>query len=230
MLRQLSEVTTFLGEFRRTFYTTGAVLPSGKQLARAVCRPLREHAKPVRVLEVGPGTGAVTQEIVKHIRPGDQFDIVELNDRFVELLKKRFETEPSFKRVSEQSSIHHKPVQDLQVDQPYDVIISGLPVNNFPIGLVRELMRHLASLVAPHGTLSFFEYLAIRRMKVLVAGHSERRRLAGVGRVIEHYLRQYEFRCDTAWINFPPALIHHLRLDPPGGKESPSDSGKRPPR
>ena len=218
MLRHFSEVATFLTEARRTFHTTGAVLPSGRQLAHAVCRPLSEHQRPIRVLEVGPGTGAVTQEIVNHVRPDDHFDIVELNDRFVDMLRKRFETEASFNKVAPHSFIHHKPVQELDVDQPYDFIISGLPLNNFPVGLVRELMRHLTSLLRPDGVLSFFEYLAIRRMKVVVAGQSERRRLAGVGRVIEHYLRQYEFRCDTAWVNVPPALIHHLRVNPPGGK------------
>ena len=57
MLRQFNEVATFLKEVHRTFYTTGAVLPSGRQLARQVCRPLSEHKTPVRVLEVGPGTG-----------------------------------------------------------------------------------------------------------------------------------------------------------------------------
>ena len=34
---------------------------------------------PRRILECGPGTGAVTAEIVRQLRPGDQLDILEIN-------------------------------------------------------------------------------------------------------------------------------------------------------
>ena len=39
--------------------TTGAILPSSRGLARAMTRPMRQAKGPRRILEVGPGTGAV---------------------------------------------------------------------------------------------------------------------------------------------------------------------------
>lgn len=214
MKNTFREYQTFFKEFRQTFHTTGAIAPSGRGLCRAVVKPMSRHTEPVRILEVGAGTGAATREIVKHIRPGDWFDMVELNTRFVETLQRRFETEPDFQRVASQSHILHCAVQQLPTDQKYDFIICGVPFNNFPVGLVKEILRHMAKLLKPGGTLSFFEYVWIRRFKALVANREERRRLNSVGRILDTYLARYEFHCDTAWINFPPAMAHHLRLSP----------------
>src|SRR3712207_2100544 len=54
----------FLRQFRRQFETTGAVAPSSRFLAAAMTGPLSRRTKPARILEVGPGTGAVTRKIV----------------------------------------------------------------------------------------------------------------------------------------------------------------------
>jgi phospholipid N-methyltransferase len=212
MSHHISHYVTFFKEFRRTFHTTGAILPSGPQLARATLQPFLSRARPSRILEVGPGTGALTQEVVKHLRPGDTFDIVELNGRFVELLRRRFATEPAFQRSASQSSVHHLPVQEFAASHQYDYIMCGLPFNNFPKGLVKDIFRRFDELLAPDGVLSFFEYLWIRRFKSLVASRHERRRLATVGCVLGWYLERYEIGHNTALVNFPPAVVHHLRL------------------
>lgn len=65
-------------------------------MARAMTRPMRQMRKPRRILEVGPGTGAITAEIVRHLRPGDRFDIVEINADFVAYLGQRFRRRPTF--------------------------------------------------------------------------------------------------------------------------------------
>jgi len=212
MKSTLSEYRTFFREFRETFKTTGAIAPSGRSLARATVQPLVDRDRPARILEVGAGTGAVTREIVKHIREGDQLDVVELNERFVDVLKYRFANEPSWKRVADQSRVLHMEVQQLKPDELYDFLICGVPFNNFSIGLTREIFRHFTKLLKPGGTLTFFEYKWIRRFKGIVATSSERKRLSGIGRVLGRYLKRYEFQCDTAWVNFPPAMAHHLRL------------------
>lgn len=213
MKSALDEYRTFFREFRETFNTTGAIAPSGKSLAKAIVTPLRDHEKPSRILEVGAGTGAVTKEIIKHVRERDLFDAVELNERFVEVLNYRFAHEPAWKKVASRCRVLHMAVQELHPDELYDYVICGVPFNNFSIGLTREIFRHLTKLLKPGGTLTFFEYKWIRGFKGLVAGPTERKRLTGVGRVLGRYLQRFEFQCNTAWVNFPPAMAHHLRLD-----------------
>jgi len=227
MKQSLAEYRTFFREFRQTFKTTGAITPSGRSLARAICRPFAEHDQPIRILEIGAGTGAVTKEIVRHIGPEDRFDAVELNERFVDVLNDRFASEPVFKKVADRCRVLHAAVQELPIDVPYDFVICGVPFNNFSVGLTREIFRHMVKLVAPGGTLTFFEYLWIRRVKVLLASKDERRRLSGVERVLGRYLHRYEYKCDTVWVNFPPALAHHLKLDESLSRPKPRRKKKR---
>jgi phospholipid N-methyltransferase len=167
---------------------------------------------PLRVLEVGPGTGAFTAELVRLLGPEDELTLVELNPAFVAALEKRFETEPAFRRISERVRIVQLPVQDMGADQPYDFVISGLPLNSFSPADVRAILRKLKRLVAPAGTLSFFEYLWIRRMKEVVSSGGQRRRVRKVERIIEHYLYRYEARRDIVLANLPPAVVHHLQF------------------
>ena len=88
----------------------------------------------------------------------------------------------------------------------------GLPFNNFPVELVKDIFRHFAVLLAPGGVLSFFEYLWIRRMKTPFVSKPERKRLSEVGGLLDWYIDKYRFHHTKAFVNFPPAVVHHLRL------------------
>ena len=141
MKRMFSEYRDFFREFRSRFETTGAVAPSGRFLATALTGPLKQHDGAVRVLEVGPGTGAVTRHVVRCLKPEDRFDLVELNENFVALLSRLFDEEDSFRSVADISAVHHCPLQEFGDAEPYDYIISGLPLNNFPAALVEEIFE-----------------------------------------------------------------------------------------
>jgi phospholipid N-methyltransferase len=212
MRHALAEYRTFIREARDSFGTIGAVMPSGRFLARAIASELRGCNGPIRVLEVGPGTGALTWEIVRYIRPDDHFDVVELNAGFVSALRQRFQHDWHFRRVADRTRILHMPVQELSGVHPYDFVISGLPLNSFPSELVHTIFQSFIRLIKPGGVLSFFEYLWIRDVRRLFVHRSERHRLVRVGSLIERYLHRYEFRRDTVVVNLPPALVHHLRL------------------
>src|SRR6266550_1237009 len=93
-MRYWSERREFYQEFRQAYTTTGSILPSSRGLARALSGPFRRRRGTARVLEVGPGTGAVTAEILRCMRPGDHLDIVEINAHFVDVLRRRFAGEP----------------------------------------------------------------------------------------------------------------------------------------
>ena len=61
----------FLTHFRKSPRTVGAIAPSSRRLARAMLDGLSlEPARRVRVVELGPGTGAVTGEIASRL-PAD---------------------------------------------------------------------------------------------------------------------------------------------------------------
>ncbi|MDB5201950.1 MAG: rsmA [Ferruginibacter sp.] len=88
-------------------------------IIKKIVDALMEHPF-TRLLEVGPGGGALTKELVKI--PGIDFKAVELDDDKVPLLKKQFP-------ILQDKIIH----QDfLQVDQPFEepfIVIGNFPYN-----------------------------------------------------------------------------------------------------
>ena len=189
------------------------MLPSGRLLAAALARFVRQRAGsgPRRILEVGPGTGAVTRRIIADLGPEDRLDLVELNGSFVECLRERFKTDPAFRPAADRVRVLHCSVEQLPADAAYAVIVSGLPLNNFAAEEVRNILAGLLRLLEPGGTLSFFEYIALRRLKALVSRRSERTRLREIGRIEGDLLRDHEIRRDWIWLNVPPAWVHHVR-------------------
>jgi phospholipid N-methyltransferase len=218
-----AECGSFLREVRRQYHNTGAVLPSSRFLARAMVASLRKPRGPCRILEVGPGTGSVTAAILRQLQPQDSLDAVEVNGRFVEVLRQRFEKDWAFRSCRHQVRIIHEAVEDLPGEAVYDFIISGLPLNNFPVAQVRQIFQVFNRLLKPGGTLSYFEYVLIRQLKSPFVNRRERRRLYRVGRVVGRYIHDYQVRREPVWINVPPAIVRHLRFKPealPPGAEA----------
>lgn len=203
----------FWQEFRRTFESTGAIAPSGPKLCRELARYVAGDGKGRRILEVGPGTGVVTDAIINQMGPADTLDIVELNERFVDALRERLQTQATWNRVASRIRIHHMPIEQLPADEKFEVIVSGLPFNNFPVELVQSILVHLERLAAPGATLSFFEYVAIRRVKSVVCKRPDRERLTGITRVLSDLFAKRQFRQECVLANVPPAWVHHLRYD-----------------
>jgi phospholipid N-methyltransferase len=225
-----TECGTFWQVSRRHFRTTGALLPSSRFLARALAAPLSAPRLPGRILEVGPGTGSVTRAIVRRLLPGDQLDAVELNERFVERLRLFLAHDPLFLAHRHQVRVIHSPVQALEGEAVYDQIISGLPLNNFPVALVRDIFRAYSRLLKPGGVLTYFEYVFVRQLKTPFVGRRERRRLYRVGKVVNQYIRSYQVRRKQVLMNVPPAIVRHLHLKPvPAAAASPLSRRLAPP-
>lgn len=211
-MRYWTECREFFHQFREQYDTTGSVLPSSRALARALTLPMRQHAGPRRVLEVGPGTGAVTREIVRRLRPDDRLDIVEINASFVEVLHRRFEEEPEFRRLRHQTRLIHAPLQEVEGKAEYDFMISGIPLNNFALPLVEEIFDSYRRLLRPEGILSYFEYAALRDLKRSLVPQPERARLAALSVVLEDKIRRYQVGEELVVFNVPPAVARHFRF------------------
>lgn len=212
-----SEFTAFFRAFRENFHDTGAILPSSRFLARALAVKLRGPRPPARILEVGPGTGPVTREIVRLMRPDDRLDAVEINPTFVELLRKRLAEDPFLRKRAHQVELIQSGVEDLNGNAKYDYIISGLPLNNFQASHVRLIFRTFARLLKPGGTLSYYEYALVRQLKSPFVGSAERRRLRRVGRVVDRYIREYQTGLRFVFMNLPPAKVRYLQFTPTNG-------------
>jgi phospholipid N-methyltransferase len=224
MQQKWADYRVFWRQFRETYHSTGAVLPSGRALSAALSHFVRERNERAestngkvqspgrRILEVGPGTGAVTARIIQDMGPDDRLVLVERNEEFVGWLRRRLADWPDVGPVDGRITLLHAAVEELPEDQPFDLIVSGLPLNNFAVDVVQQIFDKLRRLLTADGTLSFFEYVAIRRVKSLVSPRADRDRLRGISQVFQEQLRGNEVRRDLVLANVPPAWVHHVRF------------------
>jgi phosphatidylethanolamine/phosphatidyl-N-methylethanolamine N-methyltransferase len=210
-MSQLQDYRAFLTQVLRNYETTGAVIPSGRALGTALCRHAGIGA-PQRILEAGPGTGAVTGCLIERMRAGDELWLVELNPTFAAHLRDAFRQRPSFRAVADRCHLIEGAIQDLGQEGHFDLIVSGLPLNNFSPENVRAILEAYARLLKPAGILSFFQYILIRDAKMMVSFGLERTRLKRVGKAVDEALSEREFAREWVWPNVPPAWVHHLRF------------------
>jgi phospholipid N-methyltransferase len=144
----------------------------------------------------------------------DVLDAVEINAHFIRRLLDRLEVDKAYQRNRDRVRIIHSAVEDLPGEGTYDFIVSGLPLNNFPVEMVRRIFRTYSRLLKPGGILTYYEYQFIRHIKTPFANRRERRRLYRVGRVVGEYIRDFQIRRERIFINVPPAMVRHLRLKP----------------
>ena len=214
MLHSLKQQATFIRQFGTRFETTGSLIPSSRFLAHSITRYLQDRGDgAIRVLECGPGTGPFTDRIVRRLRPGDTYHLVELNEHFVQLLRERFAEEPHWQEKATLVQIFELPLQDFAPDEKYDFIISGLPHINFPGEVVQKITDSYFRLLKPGGVLSYFEYMYIRPVRKMITLGSERRRVREIDAVLEGHCRRHRIRRDTVLANVPPAWVQHLRMD-----------------
>src|SRR5438309_1799661 len=76
--------------------------------------------------------------------------------------------------------------------------------------LVREIFADYERLLKPEGVLSYFEYLGIRNLKMLLVGKKERRRLHVLTRMLERRIRTYQIGEERVFFNVPPAVARHF--------------------
>jgi phospholipid N-methyltransferase len=145
------------------------------------------------------------------MRADDRLVLVERNEQFVTRLSERLKSDRALAPAGERIQLLHAAVEDLPDDEPYDLIISGLPLNNFEVETVERILAKLRRLLSKGGTLSFFEYVAVRRAKKLVSPR-HRERLRGIERVFGKLLQAHEVHRDLVLANMPPAWVHHVRF------------------
>ncbi len=200
----------FVREAFRDIRHTGSVWPSSPALAKAMTRGMMAMRGERRILEVGPGTGPFTERILKHLRKGDRFDIVEMNPTFCRDLERRLLKGFRHQRRDIDVVLHEAAIQDADLPGEYDLVVCGLPFNNFPPALVRSIFRRMMGLLREGGELAYFEYAGVRTIKAPLVGGRGRQRLKGIAYVGESLRRRFSGRRELVLGNLPPAVATRL--------------------
>lgn len=207
------ETLTFFRELPQRFSQIGMVMPSSPSLARSMVRPIKRASQPVAILEVGPGTGPVTKQILKNMGPEDSLLVCEINRAFLKSLKKRLARNPDFCFHRKRVRFFLGPVQELakrNLKGKFDVIVSSLPFSNFTPELVEEILCLYQELLSDKGTLTFYEYLGMRKIGALIQPEHERERIKAVDQVVKRWRERFEgtgrLKKELTFLNIPPAM------------------------
>lgn len=185
----------FLREFISQPDSIGAVTPSGKALASRMLDGISLEKSSV-IVELGPGTGAFTAEVLKRISPDSRFLAIEKNPTFVRDLVEHFnEVEIIEGNASELVSIlHEKGIEQV------DTVVSGLPWASFPDQLQEEILSEVSRSLSSGGRFVTFAYGGIH---LFPKARAFRQRLDKLFQDVE--------RTRIAWRNLPPAFAYHCR-------------------
>jgi phospholipid N-methyltransferase len=206
---------TFFRQTISSFRTTGAVAPSSAFLARAMVRSLppgENCPDGFKVLEVGPGTGPFSAAIARRLKGRGELHLYEINAEFVAHLRGRIAVEPCFKAMSGRVQLFEGNVMELDAPKSFDAIVSGLPFNNFSVTEVRAFLERFQRLLKPGGTLTFFEYVAVRPLQMPFVGRDKRARLKGIAKVVDEFAKKFQVDQQIVLLNVPPARARHMRF------------------
>jgi len=203
----LRETLVFLGRFIAQPQSVGAVAPSSQRLAVGLSAyiqaPLVGHSR--RLLEVGAGTGSVTQEIVKRLGDDDILDIVELDSQMAAGLREKY-------ALNKNITVFAGSITDWHPAYTYSYVVVGIPFNALPFSLVQEIWTHIMRLVAPGGVLSYFAYLGLPQIKKAFLPEQQKKDFKNIQRYLKQSYRQYGIGKLRVWSNVPPALVRYLKF------------------
>jgi len=186
LISALTDTTLFLQEWFANPQRTGSVTPSSPKLAAAMARWLPSDPESF-VLELGPGTGAVTQALIEHGLREERLVAIENNPKLARLLRLRF---PRAHIIT--GDAWHLDVLLRQHDEPIEsvgAVISSLPLLNFPPDEADALAEKIRAILEHGGKWVQYSYH-------LGNGHHKS---------ATHFQR---LASKIIWLNLPPARVN----------------------
>lgn len=132
----------------------GAVVPSGQSLARAMALAASPTGK--RILEIGPGTGAITNALLAEGASREQLCLLERDDKLAAYLAGKF---PDV-RVINGDARSIADVLQPKAGAFFDIIISSLPLLNVKEADKIRILEQIFSTLDQQGILVQYTYSA----------------------------------------------------------------------
>lgn len=166
----------------------GAVAPSSRHLARLITREIDPAGG--LVVELGPGTGVFTHQLVENGLSPEKLLLIEKNPRFAEGLRRRFPAAT----LHELDVAHMRRCPEQWQALQAQAIVSGLPLLAMGTKAQVAVLRTCFDILRPGGHLYQFTY------------HWR----CPVPDAILKRLRLKAFHMGNVWWNLPPASVYRM--------------------
>ena len=163
----------YLLQFLRNPRELGSITPSSRFLARAILGQI-DFRRPLRIVELGPGTGVFTRQIVRHLGPDGRLVALDTNAEFVAQLHGKL-PDPRLTVLHESA----ERVCDVVAAQGWpsaDVIVSGIPYLLLPRPVTAEIVQRSYDALDTGGLFVGYQYWPyVRPFLRVVFGHCRTR-------------------------------------------------------
>jgi phosphatidylethanolamine/phosphatidyl-N-methylethanolamine N-methyltransferase len=180
---RLDDEVRFLRSWIEKPLHMGAVMPSGKVLARTMAQYVDIDSKGP-VVELGPGTGAITSALIEHGIDQKRLVLVEYNPGFCALLRDRY---PHATVVQGDAYALRDSLWDV-LSMPASAVVSGLPLVTKPMLTRLKLIRDAFLALAPGAPFVQFTYSVAPPIPKSLPGVSTE-------------------ASERIWMNLPPARV-----------------------
>lgn len=150
---RLDDEVRFIRSWLEKPLAIGAVTPSGRVLARTMARYVDTRI-PGPVIELGPGTGPVTEALVARGVHPSRLVLVEFNPNFCRLLRQRY---PEATVIQGDAYALKRLLGD-KLEQPAAAVVSGLPLLTKPLRTRVRLISEAFGLMHRHAPFVQFTY------------------------------------------------------------------------
>jgi phosphatidylethanolamine/phosphatidyl-N-methylethanolamine N-methyltransferase len=180
---RLDDEVRFLRSWIEKPLHMGAVMPSGRVLARTMAQyvDIRSDGP---VVELGPGTGAITNALIEHGVDQKRLVLVEYNPGFCALLRERY---PHAKVVQGDAYTLRDSLRNV-LGAPASAVVSGLPLVTKPMLTRLKLIRDAFGALAPGAPFVQFTYSVAPPIPKSLPGVSTE-------------------ASERIWMNLPPARV-----------------------
>jgi phosphatidylethanolamine/phosphatidyl-N-methylethanolamine N-methyltransferase len=134
----------------------GAITPSGKALARTMASYVDPRI-PGPVIELGPGTGPVTDALIRRGVEQERLILVEFNPEFCRLLKRRF---PKATIIQGDAYDLKETLSEI-LKEPAAATVSSLPLFTKPMDQRLDLLEAAQTLMNPGAPFIQFTYAVV---------------------------------------------------------------------
>ena len=180
---RLDDEVRFLRSWIEKPLHMGAVMPSGKVLARTMAQYVDvESTGPV--VELGPGTGAITTALLAHGIDQKRLVLVEFNPAFCDLLRERY---PQATVVQGDAYTLRDTLWEV-LKAPAAAVVSGLPLVTKPMLIRLKLIRDAFAALSPGAPFVQFTYSVAPPIPKSLPGVSTE-------------------ASERIWMNLPPARV-----------------------
>lgn len=124
---RLADRGLFLKKFLQKGRTISSAVPSSLALVEGMLRHV-DFTRPATIVELGAGTGPVTEQVVERLRGFHRFVAVENDADFCDVLRRRF---PEVTLLQMDATKVAEPLSRMGIER-VDYVLSGLPSPNLP--------------------------------------------------------------------------------------------------